>query len=174
MAISNFNCRSFLNLGDSALISRLLTNVQPVFPSLYMCDTHKHGRGSLALDIPDPDHIDYFRQQARAVINSTVSLHCGSSMPTLFIWVFSKTDSDSNEALAYNYGLGPKTLPLANTLGDPFLAANASSLLIMRIRAEAEGFYICQALYDTDKGPRVTFYYTHLSLQGQQNTAKRS
>lgn len=139
-----------------------------------MCDTYEHGCGSLALDIPDPDHIDYFRQQARAMINSTVLLHCGTSMPTLFIWVFSKMDSDSNEVLAYNYGLGPKTLPLANTLGDPSLAANTSSLLIMRIQAEAEGFYTCQALYDTDKGPRVTFYYTHLSLQGQQNTAKRS
>ncbi|KAG7333132.1 hypothetical protein KOW79_003267 [Hemibagrus wyckioides] len=69
------------------------------------------------LEIPDPEHIDYIRQQARAVINSTVSLHCGSSMPTLFIWVFSKTDSDNNEAIAYNYGLGPKTLPLADTLG---------------------------------------------------------
>lgn len=93
-------------------------------------------------------------------------------MPTLFIWVFSKIDSDSSEALAYNYGLSPKILPLANTLGDPFLASNTSSLLIMRVQAEAEGLYTCQALYDTDKGPRVTFYYTSLSLQGQQNTAK--
>ncbi|KAF7699185.1 pregnancy-specific beta-1-glycoprotein 11 isoform X2 [Silurus meridionalis] len=126
------------------------------------------------LEIPDPDHIDYIRQQAKAVINTTVSLKCGSSMPTLFIWVFSKTEFDSSEALAYNYGLGPKTLPLANTLGDPFLAVNTSSLQIMQIQAEAEGIYTCQALYDTDKGPRVTFYYTHLSLQGQQNTAKGS
>lgn len=139
-----------------------------------MCDAHKHGCGSLGLEIPDPEHIDYIRQQARAVINSTVSLHCGSSMPTLFIWVFSKTDSDNNEAIAYNYGLGPKTLPLADTLGDPILATNTSSLLIMRIKAEAEGTYSCQALYDTDNGPRVTFYYTRLNLQGQQNTAKGS
>lgn len=139
-----------------------------------MCDAHKHGCGSLGLEIPDPEHIDYIRQQARAVINSTVSLHCGSSMPTLFIWVFSKTDSDNNEAIAYNYGLGPKTLPLADTLGDSILATNTSSLLIMRIKAEAEGTYSCQALYDTDNGPRVTFYYTRLNLQGQQNTAKGS
>lgn len=139
-----------------------------------MCDAYEHGCGSLGLEIPDPDHIDYIRQQAQAVINSTVSLHCGSSMPTLFIWVFSKMGSDNNEALAYNYGLGPKTLPLANSLGDPYLAANTSSLLIMRIQAEAEGIYICQALYDTDKGPRVTFYYTNLSLQGQKNTGKGS
>lgn len=139
-----------------------------------MTDAHEHGRGSLGLEIPTPDHIDYIRQQAEAVINSTVSLHCGSSMPTLFIWVFSKTDSDNNEALAYNYGLGPKTLPLANSLGDPFLAANTSRLLIMRIQAEAEGLYTCQALYDTDKGPRVTFYYTSLSLNRQQNIAKGS
>lgn len=131
-----------------------------------------HERGSLGLEIPAPDHIDYIRQQARAVINSTVSLHCGSTMPTLFIWIFSKTNSDSNEALAYNYGLGPKTLPLTSSLGDTFLAANTSSLLIMRVQAEAEGLYTCQALYDTDKGPRVTFYYTNLSLQWQQNSAK--
>lgn len=139
-----------------------------------MTDAHEHGCGSLGLEIPTPDHIDYIRRQAEAVINSTVSLHCGSSMPTLFIWVFSKTDSDNNEALAYNYGLGPKTLPLANSLGDPFLAANTSRLLIMRIQAEAEGLYTCQALYDTDKGPRVTFYYTSLSLNRQQNITKGS
>lgn len=139
-----------------------------------MCDAHKQGCGSLGLEIPDPDHIDYIKQEAKAVINSTVSLHCGSTMPTLFIWVFSKMVSDSNEAIAYNYGLGPKTLPLADTLGDPFLAANTSSLLIMRIKVEAEGFYTCQALYDTDKGPRVSFYYTHLSLQSKQNIDKGS
>lgn len=121
--------------------------------------------GWSGLEIPAPDHIEYIRQDARAAINSTVSLSCGSSMPTLFIWVFSKTESESNEALAYNYGLSPKTLPLANTLGEPFLAANTSNLIIRRIQAEAEGFYTCQALYDTDKGPRVTFYYINLSLQ---------
>lgn len=139
-----------------------------------MGDAHEHGCGLLGLEIPAPDHIEYIRQEARAAINSTVSLHCGSSMPTLFIWVFSKTESDNNEALAYNYGLSPKTLPLANTLGDPFLAANTSSLKIKNIQAEAEGLYTCQALYDTDKGPRVTFYYTNLSLHTQQNKAKGS
>ncbi|TSR87290.1 hypothetical protein Baya_11913 [Bagarius yarrelli] len=150
------------------LVHAELALICPAYAAVWPGGREGEGQG---LEIPDPEHIDYIKQEVRSVINSTVALHCGTAMPTLFIWVFSKTESDSNEAIAYNYGLGPKTLPLADTLGDPFLAANTSSLLIMRIKAEAGGFYTCQALYDTEKGPRVTFYYTRLSLQAQQSPA---
>lgn len=119
----------------------------------------------LGLEIPDPEHIAYVRQQIKATVNSTVSLFCGSSMPTLFIWVFSQTELDSNEALAYNYGPGPKTTPLASTLGETFLNTNISTLFIRNVQAKAQGIYTCQAVYDTDDGPKVTFYYTQLRLQ---------
>lgn len=125
----------------------------------------------LGLEIPDPEHIAYVRQQVETEVNGTVPLRCGASMPTLFIWVFSN-GSDISEAIAYNYGLGPKTLALAGTLGDASLASNSSTLLLEGVRAEAQGLYTCQALYDTEEGPRVTFYYTQLSLRGQPKTKK--
>ncbi|KAL7870631.1 hypothetical protein SRHO_G00081280 [Serrasalmus rhombeus] len=141
-----------------------------LFVSLFFCFLFILAQG---LEIPDPEHIAYIHQKGEAVVNGTVSLHCGAVMPTLFIWVFSKNGSDG-EAVAYNYGLGPKILPLASTLGDALLTTNTSTLLLERVQAEAEGLYNCQAIYDTDDGPRVTFYYTQLSLQGQQKTAKKN
>ncbi|KAL6479180.1 hypothetical protein MHYP_G00126130 [Metynnis hypsauchen] len=141
-----------------------------LFVSLVFCFLFILAQG---LEIPDPEHIAYIHQKGEAVINDTVSLQCGAVMPTLFIWVFSKNGSDG-EAVAYNYGLGPKILPLASTLGDASLTTNTSTLLLERVQAEAEGIYNCQAIYDTDDGPRVTFYYTELSLQGQPKTAKKN
>ncbi|KAG9273312.1 V-set and immunoglobulin domain-containing protein 10-like 2 isoform X1 [Astyanax mexicanus] len=123
------------------------------------------------LEIPDPDHIAYIHQQAEVKVNGTVSLRCGTTMPTLFIWVFSKNASDSGEAIAYNYGLGPKVLPLAASLGDASLPSTGSTLLMKSVWGEGAGQYTCQALYDTDDGPRVTFYYTQLSFPDQNITS---
>ncbi|XP_051512292.1 V-set and immunoglobulin domain-containing protein 10-like 2 [Myxocyprinus asiaticus] len=119
----------------------------------------------LCLDIPDPDEIEYIRQQVEATVNSTVYLHCGSTMPTLFIWVFSRPGTERNEPLVYNHGQGSKLLPLASTLGVISLLTNTTTLVIEGVSEEAEGIYTCQALYDMDDSPKSTFYYTQLSLQ---------
>ncbi|XP_076853566.1 uncharacterized protein LOC143508848 [Brachyhypopomus gauderio] len=124
------------------------------------------------LEIPDPDHVAYVTEKVAVALNTTAVLRCGSAVPTLFIWAFSKTGSSINKAIAYNYGQGPKVLPMASTLGQASLSASASTLHLERVEAEAEGLYTCQALLDTEDGTRVTFYYTQLSLQGQRKAGK--
>ncbi|KAA0714697.1 hypothetical protein E1301_Tti006463 [Triplophysa tibetana] len=126
------------------------------------------------LDIPDPDEIEYIRQEVEATVNGMAYLHCGSDLPTLFIWVFSKPGTEKNEPLAYNYGHGSKLLPLASTLGEVSLLSNTSTLVIEGVSNEAEGVYTCQALHNMDDTPRVTFYYNQLNVQGDEERDRGS
>ncbi|XP_068071036.1 V-set and immunoglobulin domain-containing protein 10-like 2 [Danio rerio] len=126
------------------------------------------------LDIPDPDEIEYIRQQEEATVNGTVHLYCGSDVPTLFIWVFSRPGTERNEPLAYNYGQGSKLLSLASTLGEISLLTNTTTLVIEGVSEEAEGVYTCQALYDMDEPPKVRFYYTQLHLQDEEERSRGS
>ncbi|ROL52224.1 hypothetical protein DPX16_8628 [Anabarilius grahami] len=126
------------------------------------------------LDIPDPDEIEYIRQEVETTVNSTVHLYCGSDVPTLFIWVFSRPGTERNEPLAYNYGHGTKLLALASTLGEISLLTNTTTLVIEGVSDEAEGVYTCQALYDMDEPPKVTFYYTQLHLQDEEERSRGS
>lgn len=129
---------------------------------------------SLGLDIPDPDEIEYIRQEVETTVNSTVHLYCGSDVPTLFIWVFSRPGTERNEPLAYNYGQGTKLLALASTLGEISLLTNTTTLVIEGVSDEAEGVYTCQALYEMDEPPKVTFYYTQLHLQDEEERSRGS
>ncbi|XP_026876876.2 V-set and immunoglobulin domain-containing protein 10-like 2 isoform X2 [Electrophorus electricus] len=124
------------------------------------------------LERSDPDRVAYVTERVAVALNSTALLRCGSAVPTLFIWAFSKMGSSINKAIAYNYGQGAKILPLASTLGRASLPANTSTLHLEGVEAEAEGLYTCQALYDASEESRVTFYYTQLSLEGQLNADK--
>ncbi len=131
-------------------------------------------RVCLGLDIPDPDEIEYIRQHVEATVNSTVHLHCGSDVPTLFIWVFSRPGTERNEPLAYNYGQGSKLLALASTLGEISLLTNTNTLVIEGVSDEAEGVYTCQALYDIEEPPKVRFYHTQLHLQDEEERSRGS
>ncbi|TRY94360.1 hypothetical protein DNTS_010037 [Danionella cerebrum] len=126
------------------------------------------------LDIPDPDEIEYIKQELETTVNSTVHLHCGSDIPTLFIWVFSRPGTERNEPLAYNYGQGSKLLALASSLGEISLLKNKTTLVIEGVSEEAEGVYTCQALYDTEDSPKVKFYYTQLHLQEEEESSRGS
>lgn len=86
-------------------------------------------------------------------------------MPHIFIWGFTKPGTDNNVALAYNYGQGPKLQSQASSLGHMQVPANTSALVIEELRKEAEGMYTCQALYDTDEGARIIFYFTRLDVE---------
>lgn len=86
-------------------------------------------------------------------------------MPTIFIWGFTRPGTDSNVALAYNYGQGPKLQYQSSSQGRMRVPANTSALVIEELQREAAGMYTCQALYDTDEGARVTFYFTRLDVE---------
>ncbi|CAK6957921.1 uncharacterized protein LOC118341977 [Scomber scombrus] len=117
------------------------------------------------LEIFDPEEVEYIRSHVTATVGSSVTLDCGSTMPTIFIWGFTKPGADNNMAVAYNYGQGPKLQSQSSSLGRMQVPFNTSALLIEGLQQDAEGMYTCQALYDTDEGARVTFYFTRLDLE---------
>lgn len=117
------------------------------------------------LEILDPEEVEYIHFNATATAGGSVTLDCGSVMPNIFIWGFTKPGTDNNVALAHNYGQGPKLQTPPNSLGRIQLNANASALVIEELEKDAAGMYTCQALYDTEEGARVTFYFTRLDVE---------
>lgn len=67
--------------------------------------------------------------------------------------------------MAYNYGQGPKLQSQFSTLGHVQVPVNTSALVIEELQRDAGGMYTCQALYDTDEGARITFYFTRLDVE---------
>ncbi|KAF7655775.1 hypothetical protein LDENG_00051160 [Lucifuga dentata] len=117
------------------------------------------------LQILDPEEVEYVRSHANGTVGGSVTLDCGSTVPTIFIWGFTKPGTDNNVAVAYNYGQGPKLQSQSSSLGRLQVRFNSSSLVIEELQRDAEGMYTCQALYDTDEGPRITFYFNRLQLE---------
>lgn len=117
------------------------------------------------LEIFDPEEVEYIRSHTNATVGGSVTLDCGSIMPTIFIWGFTKPGSDNNIALAYNYGQGPKVQSQSSNLGRMHVPVNTSALVIEELQSEAAGTYTCQALYDTEEGARITFYFTGLDVE---------
>ncbi|KAM4627632.1 uncharacterized protein ACJ7VT_002579 [Polymixia lowei] len=117
------------------------------------------------LEILDPEEVEYIRFQAKVTVGDSVTLNCGSTMPTIFIWAYTKQGTANNVAVAYNYGQGPKIQPPSSGLGQIKVQSNTSALIIEELHRDAEGMYTCQALYDTDEGARITFYLTRLDVE---------
>lgn len=109
--------------------------------------------------------MEYIRSNATATVGGSVTLDCGSTVPTIFIWGFTKPGTENNVAVAYNYGQGPKLQSQSGSLGRMRVLVNTSALVIEELQGDAEGMYTCQALYDTDEGARVTFYFTRLDVE---------
>lgn len=117
------------------------------------------------LEIHDPEEVEYIRSRVTATVGGSVTLDCGSTLPNIFIWGFTKPGTSNNVAVAYNYGQGPKLQPQSSSIGRMQVTANASALFIEELQRSAEGTFTCQALYDTDEGARITFYFTRLDLE---------
>ncbi|KAM8769905.1 uncharacterized protein AB9X84_004973 isoform 2-T2 [Acanthopagrus schlegelii] len=117
------------------------------------------------LEILDPEEVEYIRSNATATVGGSVTLDCGSTVPTIFIWGFTKPGTENNVAVAYNYGQGPKLQAQSGSLGRMQVLVNTSALVIEELQTDAEGMYTCQALYDTDEGARITFYFTRLDVE---------
>ncbi|XP_029026004.1 V-set and immunoglobulin domain-containing protein 10-like 2 [Betta splendens] len=117
------------------------------------------------LEILDPEEVEYIHSRAAAPVGGAVTLDCGPTLPSVFIWGFTRPGTAASTALAYNYGQGPKLQPQAGALARMQVAANASALVLEELQRNASGMYTCQALYDSDHGPRVTFYFTRLDVE---------
>lgn len=115
--------------------------------------------------IPESEEVEYVRSHVTATAGSSVTFDCGPIMPHTFIWGFTKPLTDNIVALAYNYGHGVKLQVQSNNVGNIQVPVSTSKLVIENLQKSAVGTYTCQAMYDTDDGPKVIFYYTRLDVE---------
>ncbi|KAM9811322.1 uncharacterized protein ACBT44_010925 [Syngnathus typhle] len=113
-----------------------------------------------ALDLRG-EEVKYVTLNATVTAGGSVRLDCGTDPPSIFIWGFTRAGSDSNVALAYDYGHGLKLQARPDGVVGVRVPVNTSALVLEKVRREAEGTYTCQALYHA---ARVTFYYTRLDV----------
>lgn len=119
------------------------------------------------MEILDPGEVVYREARTNGVVTKGVILECGSTLPDVYIWGFTKPGTATIRALAYNFGKGPKLQKLARTLGELSIIQKSASISIAKIPIAAQGLYTCQALYDTVQGAKLYYYYIHLRVLGQ-------
>ncbi|XP_028665399.2 V-set and immunoglobulin domain-containing protein 10-like 2 [Erpetoichthys calabaricus] len=110
----------------------------------------------------DPTDVEYKNIQMKGVQGQSVILDCGTSLPQLYIWGYTKPGTDSMKALLYNYGNGPRLQSLASSLGTVSVITGSTSLSISNLQLSAEGLYTCQALYLTETDVKMVYYYVVL------------
>ncbi|GAA6097168.1 titin-like isoform X1 [Tachysurus ichikawai] len=116
------------------------------------------------LEITDPGQVLYKEDRISGVVENEVILKCGSTLPDVYIWSFTKPGTETIRAVVYNFGKGPKLQQLAQDLGDLNIINSSASLYIEKLPLAAEGLYTCQALYDTNAGAKLYYYYMYLRV----------
>uniref|UniRef100_A0AAY4CMK0 Ig-like domain-containing protein n=1 Tax=Denticeps clupeoides TaxID=299321 RepID=A0AAY4CMK0_9TELE len=107
------------------------------------------------LEVKDNGEVVYRETSIEGVVEHAVTIECGSTLPNIYIWSFTKPGTDTIRAVVFNFGGGPKLQKLAETLGNLSVVGNSASLAISKLPVDAEGLYTCQALYDN--GPDVPY-----------------
>ncbi|TSQ12721.1 V-set and immunoglobulin domain-containing protein 10-like 2 [Bagarius yarrelli] len=119
---------------------------------------------SPGLEITDPGQVLYKEGRVSKVVGHEVTLECGPTLPDVYIWSFTKPGTEMIRAVVYNFGKGPKLQQLAQDLGDLNIISNTAALYIEKLPLTAQGLYTCQALYDTDEGAKLYYYYMFLQV----------
>lgn len=122
---------------------------------------------STGLEITDPGQVVYRENRISEVVEHEVTLECGSTLPDIYIWSFTKPGTDKIQAVVNNFGKGPKLQQLAQDLGDLNLINNSAALFTRKLLLAADGLYTCQAVYDNTKGVRLFYYYIYLRVLGK-------
>ncbi|XP_028322924.1 V-set and immunoglobulin domain-containing protein 10-like 2 isoform X2 [Gouania willdenowi] len=99
------------------------------------------------------------------VVSKAVILECGSTLPDMYIWSFTKPGTEAIKAVVYDLGKGPRIQKLAQTLGKLTIITRSAALSIEKLPLAAHGLFTCQAFYDIEEEPIVYFYYVHLTVR---------
>ncbi|XP_062894515.1 V-set and immunoglobulin domain-containing protein 10-like 2 [Mobula hypostoma] len=116
----------------------------------------------IGLVILDPEEVTYIETQVKGVIGRSVVLECGQSLPTIYIWGFTRPGSSGIRAVLYDYGMGAKLQRMASMFGEVKVLSNSASLVIGDLQLAAEGRFTCQSLYDTDDGAKLVYVFVDL------------
>ncbi|XP_058484302.1 V-set and immunoglobulin domain-containing protein 10-like 2 [Solea solea] len=99
------------------------------------------------------------------VVGKAVILECGTTLPALYIWSFTKPGTDAIKAVVYDLGKGPRIQKLAQTLGQLSIISKSAAVSIEKLPLSAHGLFTCQAFYDIENEPVVYYYYVHLTVR---------
>lgn len=146
--------------------------------TIFVSFAHKHKRrhfvgttwchlSPLALQINHTGEVVYEDTSVYGVVDKAVVLECGSALPDLYIWSFTKPGTDAIKAVLYNLGKGPRIQKLAMMVGPLKILPNTASIRIEKLPLAAHGLFTCQAFYDIEDEPIVYYYYVHLTVQGK-------
>ncbi|XP_051895650.1 V-set and immunoglobulin domain-containing protein 10-like 2 [Pristis pectinata] len=116
----------------------------------------------IGLVILDPEEVTYIETQVKGVIGRSVVLECGQSLPTIYIWGFTRPGSSGIRAVLYDYGMGAKLQKMASMFGEVKVLSNSASLVIDNLQLAAEGRFTCQSLYDTNDGAKLVYIFVDL------------
>ena len=119
------------------------------------------------MNILNPGEVVYDDVQVYGVVNMAVILECGTTLPDIYIWGFTKQGTDKIKAVVYNFGHGPRMQALAATLGSVAVISHSASLSIDQLPRASEGLYTCQAFYERPEGPEFRYYYVRLTVRGE-------
>lgn len=120
-----------------------------------------------AVQINHNGEVVYRDTSVFGVVGKAVILECGSTIPDMYIWSFTKPGTEAIKAVVYNLGQGPRIQTFAETLGRLTIISNSAAVSIEKLPLTAHGLFTCQAFYDIDKEPIVYYYYVHLSVRGK-------
>ncbi|XP_068572706.1 V-set and immunoglobulin domain-containing protein 10-like 2 [Cebidichthys violaceus] len=99
------------------------------------------------------------------VVGKAVILECGTTLPDMYIWSFTKPGTDAIKAVVYNLGKGQRIQQLAETLGQLTVISNSAAVSIEKLPVAAHGLFTCQAFYDIEQEPKVFYYYVYLIVR---------
>ncbi|XP_055516455.1 V-set and immunoglobulin domain-containing protein 10-like 2 [Leucoraja erinacea] len=116
------------------------------------------------LVILDPEEVTYIEVEVKGVIGRSVVLECGQSLPTIYIWGFTRPGSSGIRAVLYDYGMGAKLQKMASAFGEVKVLSDSASLVIANLQLAAEGRFTCQSLYDSNDGARLVYIYVDLHV----------
>ncbi|GLD46794.1 carcinoembryonic antigen-related cell adhesion molecule 1-like protein [Lates japonicus] len=141
------------------MVARLLGLAFLFLPiSLVTCTTH-------VVQTNQSWEVVYRDTYVYGVVNKAVILECGSTVPDIYIWSFTKPGTEAIKAVVWDLGKGPRIQKLAETLGKLTVISNSAALSIEKLPLAAHGLFTCQAIYDTEQEPIVYYYYVHLTVR---------
>lgn len=109
----------------------------------------------------------YWNTSVYGVVDNSVILECGTTLPDLYIWSFTQPGTEAIKAVVYNLGRGPKIQKIAKTLGQLTIVLKSADVSIEKLLLAANGLFTCQAFYNIDEDPKVHYYYVHLTVRGK-------
>ncbi|XP_053297543.1 V-set and immunoglobulin domain-containing protein 10-like 2 [Pleuronectes platessa] len=127
--------------------------------SLVTCATH--GK----LQIKSNWEVVYQDISVYGVVGKAVILECGTTLPDMYIWSFTKPGTEAIKAVVYDLGKGTRIQKLAVTLGQLTVISNSAAVSIENLPVAAQGLFTCQAFYDIEQEPKVVYHYVHLTVR---------